>query len=393
MNLQEIAYVVVSTLLGSDVDNTLLKQIVDKAFNFPMPIYPLSNNVNILELFHGPTMAFKDAGARFLAEFIDTFHKSTSRRPVGLVATTGNTGGAIAHAFTRHKDKHVVILFPKGSMTRAQLAQLTINSPNIHPVEVSGTIAQCKAMIRSAMEDHSLAEIMMPVCINTNNILRIIPQIIFFFYSYAMLKKFHGNADSFTVAIPCGCLSNLTAAVIAKRMGCPIGKLVAGCDANDDFVRVLNGELKIEELHINSRPTLARAMDSGAPTNIRRIFYLYNKDIQAANKDIIAISMSDNDIADTINGIFARRGYLADPHTAVALGALERSGIDVSEHPAIVLATAHPAKSLDSMTAITGRSIELPLQLTQFMTSPQSRQVPTKLPPTYPALKKLLFSI
>jgi len=393
MNLKEIAYVVVSTLLGTDVDSTTLKQIVDNAFNFPMPVYPLVNNLDILELFHGPTMAFKDVGARFLAYFISHYHKATSRRPIGLVATTGNTGAAIANAFLRHKDKHVVILFPRGTMTRSQLAQITVKSPNIHPVEVSGNISQCKEMIKTAMADQALAEIMMPMCFNTNNFLRIVPQVVFFFHAYAMLKNIHGHADGFTVSIPCGCLSNLTAAVIAKRMGCPIGKIVAGCNANDDFVRVLNGELKLEDVHSNNRPTLACAMDSGAPTNLRRILRLYNNDICSINKEIIGISLSDNDIADTINGTFARRGYLADPHTAVALGALRRTGIDISSTPAVVLATAHPAKSLNTMTSITGRSVELPLQLTRFMTDAASRQVPVKIPPTYPALKKLLFSI
>ena len=139
------------------------------------------NNLDILELFHGPTMAFKDAGARFVASFITKFHKANSRRPVGLVATTGNTGAAIANAFMRHKDKHVVILYPHGTMTRAQLAQFTAQSPNIHPVEVGGTISQCKDMIRNAMADQALAERMMPVCINTNNYLRIVPQVVFFF--------------------------------------------------------------------------------------------------------------------------------------------------------------------------------------------------------------------
>lgn len=393
MSLQEIAFVVVSTLLGSDVDTTALKHIVDMSFNFPIPMYPLANNLDILELFHGPTMAFKDAGARFLAYFVNQFHKSNSRRPLGLVATTGNTGAAIANAFMRHKDKNVVILFPRGAMSRAQLAQIAIKSPNIHIIEVSGNISQCKEMIRTAMGDQSLAERMMPVCVNTNNFLRIVPQVVFFFHAYAMLKKFHGHADGFSVSIPCGCLSNLTAAVIAKRMGCPIGKIVAGCNANDDFVRVLEGELPLEKVHTNNRPTIARAMDSGAPTNLRRIFHLYNNDLEAMREDIIGISLSDEDIADTINGTFARRGYLADPHTAVALGALSRSGIDYSATPAVVLATAHPAKSLDTMTSITGRSIELPLQLTHFMTEANSRQMPLKIPPTYPALKKYLFSI
>lgn len=391
MTLQEIAYVVVATLFGTDTTNLpMLKKIVDLTFSFSIPLQKLDASTEVLELFHGPTMAFKDVGARFLAEFVDAFHKSNSRRPVGLVATTGNTGAAIANAFGKHRDRHVVILFPRGGMSRQQLAQFTTVGENIHPIEVGGSIADCKRMIREAMHDQELADKLMPVWVNTNNFLRIVPQVAFSFYAYAQMKKRYGReADGMTIAVPCGCLSNLTAVVIAKKMGLPIGRIVGGCNANDDFVRVLEGQLAPDRLHVNSRPTLAYAMDSGAPTNLPRLIQLYGNSIETMRRDIEAISINDEEIAETVNGCVARNGYLPDPHTAVALGALMRSEAS-GEGRSVVFATAHPAKSLDIMTAITGRAIELPLQLTRFMAKGTK---PRMMAPSFPALKKLLLSI
>lgn len=390
MTLKEIAYVVVATLLGTDTTKLpVLKGIVDDTFSFPIPFRQLDDSTEVMELFHGPTMAFKDVSAKFLAEFVDRFHKSNSRRPVGLVATTGNTGAAVANAFGAHTDRHVVILFPRGALSRQQMAQFTTVGPNIHPIEVAGSIADCKKMIRQAMMDQELTEHIMPVWVNTNNYLRIVPQVVLSFYAYAQMKKKYGKgADGMTIAVPCGCLSNLTSIVMAKKMGLPVGKLVAGCNANDDFVRVLNGELSPCKLHVNSRPTLAHAMDSGAPTNIGRLIQLYGNDIAAMKSDIEAISISDEEIAETVNGCLARHSYLPDPHTAVAIGALMRA--EAGGRHSVVFATAHPAKSLDIMTGITGRAIELPLQLTRFMAKGTK---PSMMAPSYQALKKLLLKI
>lgn len=391
MNLREIAYVVVSTLMGGDIDPVLLKSIVDTTFSFPLPIKTLHTGLDVLELFDGPTLAFKDVGARFVAEFFKTFNEPSPVKRVAIVATTGNTGAAIANAFAALKDIPLVILFPRGALSRSEQAMFTTIGTNIHALDVSGNINQCKSMVREALGDTSLEGVLQPVCVNTHNILRIVPQVVFYFYAYARLKKRYGKADGFTVSIPCGCLSSLTAAVMAKRMGLPMGRIVAGCNANDDFQRIMNGEISLDKVNVNSRPTIAKAMDTGYPTNLERIVRLYGGSREAAAADITAISLSDSMIADVITNELCSSRYMVDPHTATALGALRMAGIDGSaDCPALVLATAHPAKSLDIMTSITGRAIELPLQLTRFMSKGSQ---PYKIPPTYPALRRYLTTL
>lgn len=397
MNLREIAYVVVSSLIGDSIERAQVKEIVDRTFTFPLPMRRLGESTEVLELFEGPTLAFKDIGAKFLSSVLDVMRghgHHAGHRVVNLVSTTGNTGAAIANAFASSKDADVVILFPRGALSRAEQAQFTTLGANIHAIEVGGNITQCKQLVKEALRDQTLAQSITPVCVNTHNILRIIPQAVFYFYAYSQLKKKYGRlADGFTAAVPCGCMSSLTAAVIAKRMGLPLGRIVAGCNANDDFVRWLNGEITAERLHTASRPTLAKAMDTGTPTNLQRLSALYKGDLHAIRSDIYASSADDDEIASTINDELERSGYLADPHTACALSALRAlrdGGSSANNTPAVVLATAHPAKSLDVMTAITGRAVELPLQLTRFMTKGTP---PAKIPPTYQALRRILAQL
>lgn len=388
MNIREMAYVVVATLLGGDIDRAQLKDVVDKTFIYDIPFVDVGDRTEIMELFQGPTMAFKDYSAQFVANIIKSGTASDIPH-VSIVATTGNTGAAIANAYDRLHDRHVVILYPQGALNRRQLAQFTTLGPNIHPIEVFGDIGRCKEMVRQAMADETLRPHVSLGCVNTSNYLRLVPQVVLFFYAYSHLKRKFGSAEAarFSPAIPCGNLSMLASAVIAKRMGLPMGKIIAGCSANDDLVRVLSGELAVEKVNHSSRSTLAKAMDSGYPTNLRRVLSLYCNDVRKAAADIVAVAASDADIADVIVRYDAA-GYLADPHTAVALGAAEKCNIGDARK--IVFATAHPAKSLDTMTALTGRAFDLPLQLTRFMTPGKT---PLKMPPTYAALRKYLLNV
>jgi threonine synthase len=386
MSLTEIAFVVANTMLGEEIDSTTLKKVVEKALNFKMPLVEISNGAHVLELFHGPTLAFKDVSARFMANLLIEKSPAASQKLTVLVATTGNTGAALANAFAGPNNINVIVLFPRGSLSRTQLAQISASGKHITAVEVSGSIAKCKALVREAMADESLQAIMPVVCVNTHNVLRILPQIAYFFYAYAQLKLTNPKHSEMVVALPCGNLSNLTSAVMAKRMGLPISHIVAGCSANDDFVRVLEGSLDPNKVNTSSRPTLAKAMDSGYPTNLPRVLYLYNNSIENMRKDISAYSVSDDEIADTMVNELVASGYMCDPHTAIAVAAAHKYGCNAAT---VIAATAHPAKSLDVMTAITGRAVELPLQLTRFMAKPEP---PVKLAPTYQALRKLILN-
>lgn len=386
MSLHEVAYVVINTLLGRDLSSTAIKAVVDQTLNFPIPLVMASENLGILELFHGPTLAFKDISTRFLAAMLHHWRDKCPDHIRVLTATTGNTGGAIANAFAGIDGVDALILFPRGSLSRFQTAQFATIGRNIIPIEVSGTIAQCKKMVHQACTDPTLDKSTLVTCANTQNILRILPQIIPFFWAYARLKATDRQADGFNVAIPCGNLSNLVSAIMAKRMGLPIGKIIAGCNANDDFVRLLHGEITLDKVNANSRHTLASAMDCGYPTNIHRVLALYGGNVAAMQLDIEAYTISDDLIADMVLSAHNDLRYEADPHTAVALAAAAQSP---AAGTTVVMATAHPAKSLDTMTAITGRAVELPLQLTRFM----GRQLPpAKIAPSYQAFRKLLTS-
>lgn len=386
MTLRDIAYVVVTTLLGGDVTPVALKHVVDDTFIYNVPFVSLSDGTDVMELFGGPTMAFKDFSAQFVANFIK--QGAPGGLPsVAIVATTGNTGAAVANAFARHSGRHVVVLYPHGALNRSQLMQFTTLGSSVHSLEVGGDIGRCKQMVRQAMADAELGESMRLICVNTANYLRLVPQVVLFFYAYARLKKMYGRADGFSPAIPCGNLSMLASAVIASRIGLPMGPIVAGCNANDDLVRVLSGELSPEKVNVSSRPTLAKAMDSGFPTNLARVLTLYDDDVAAAAAHIKAYAVSDAEISAIIREE-ADAGYMVDPHTAVAIGALRKASGTQPGRP-VVFATAHPAKSLDIITDITGKAIDMPLQLTKFMTRGVA---PIKLAPSYPALRKFLLS-
>lgn len=391
MSLQEIAYVVVSALLGTDTEHSEIKRMVDRSFSFPIPLVRLPDGTQVVELFHGPTMAFKDVSVRFMAEYVESRHKKSSRTFVGIVATTGNTGVAVSNAFAKYPDQKMVVMFPRGCMNRLRRNIMSRAGGNVFPVEVEGSIGQCKKLIEQAMADQQIAERMMAVCANTKNFLRIVPQVAVFFHTYARLKSQGVNADGMTVAIPSACLSNLLSAVVAKRLGLPIGRIVAATNSNDDFVRVVNGEIGIDRVHSNSRSTLAPAMDSGYPTNLLRLLAMYDNDLDALRRDIVPVAVSDDEIVAAVRSAEERLGYLIDPHTAVAMSALARVADDGSSR--VVLATAHPSKSLDVMTEITGRAMELPLQMTRLMGGAEPHRSIPRMAPTYPAFKKFLLSL
>lgn len=388
MSLAEIGYVVARTLLADEAPAAVVKAVADEAFNFPVPLVSLDSHLRLLELFNGPTLAFKDISARFMAACLRHRIIAPDDKPcLVMVATTGNTGAAVAKAFERVPGIEVLVLYPRNALSPQQTVQFAAIGANVHAIEVAGSITDCKAMVRAAVTDPELAARYTVVSANTHNIMRILPQVATFFHAYGRLRAREPRARIMNVAIPCGNLSNLVSAVMARRMGCPIGHIVAGCSINDSLVRVLDGSLSPDHVTAVCHRTLARAMDSGYPTNLPRLLSLYDGDpARIAADGITAVRVDDDTIARTLTDIHAAYGYTADPHTAVAVAALQQ--VLPADPHSVVMATAHPAKSLAEMERILGR---LPRELTVppsiALDAPQAI---AKIAPSLPALKRYI---
>ncbi|MCM1066034.1 MAG: threonine synthase [Muribaculaceae bacterium] len=388
MSLPEIAFVVANSLLADDVPPEKLKAIVDDSFSFEAPLVQLDEHRYVLELFHGPTLTFKDFGARFMARlmsYLDSRRGGVKRNV--LVATTGNTGAAAANGMLRLGGINVTVLYPKGRLTKAQTAQFTALGENIHPVEVAGTVEDCKRLVQEALADESLRDYHLTGA-NSINIARLLPQITFAMHAYSQLLALgESNADRATLAMPCGNCSNLVASLMARRMGLPTGPIIAATNANDQLRSLLAIGAPVGKP--TPKATYARAIDMCVPSGWPRLASLFDGDPGKMSGEVIcATPVSDDEIASTINDLRARFGYTIDPHGAVAYCAGAREG--APDAPMVAFATGHPAKQLDIMTRITGSAIELPVQLTRFMTVRRSSAI---MAPTLPALKKHLQNL
>lgn len=386
MDFADIAYVLGNSLFGDDLPAADIKHVVDSAFDFPVPVVRLSDRLFAIELFHGPTLAFKDFGARFMARMLQQMHLSTRgshRKLHVLIATTGNTGAAIANGFRGIEGAEVYVLFPRGLGASRQEAQFTTLGRNVHAFEVQGTIDDCQAMVAQAFSDPALRGRVAMTSANSVNVLRLLPQIFYYFYAVARIKALTGHDSPLAVAIPSGNLGNLTAAVASRRMGLKIGRLIACENANNyltDFLSTGN-----DNIH-RANPTLAPAADKGHPTNIPRLLSLCGNSPERLNQEVEAYSFSDAEIIGVINECYDRFRYTIDPHTALAYCGLSRSLRP--DETGLILATAHPAKSLTAMNAITGRPMDLPLQLTRFMGAPDLR---VSIQPNYSLLRNAIL--
>lgn len=377
MTIEEISYVVANTLLGEDIASSKLKSIVESSLTGAIPIHRLDDTTAIAELYHSPTLAYKDVSTYFMCRAINEL-RGIPRHPNFIVATTGNTGASIANACHATRTGNAIILYPYGTLSRAQQSQFTTLGSNVYPVEVAGSIDDCKTIIKQLFADPELCAQYHLVSANTINILRIVPQVFYFFYLWSRL-----GAESKTpldIAVPSGNMSNLLAGALAKKMGLPIGRLIAGCNATGIALpSLLHGDTGAASATL--RRTIASAMDSGRPTNLPRLAALYGGNTDLMRRDISAYIVTDDDIATTI---LSTGDYAIDPHTAVGLAALRSYG----SANGVALATAHPAKSLDVMTTVTGRAVELPLQLTRFMSRPKPS---IHIAPTLAAIKRYVL--
>ena len=372
MSFQEISYRVADAFFGEDVPADTLKKIVYDTLSFDCPTVKVNDNIYSLELLHGPTLAFKDVGARFMARLLGHFINQEGKEEVNvLVATSGDTGSAVANGFLGVEGIHVYVLYPKGKVSAIQECQFTTLGKNITAVEVDGVFDDCQALVKSAFMDNDLNKHMKLTSANSINVARFLPQSFYYFYAYAQMKKL-GLADNLVVCVPSGNFGNITSGLFAKKMGLPIKRFIAANNANDIFYKYLQTGVYEPKASVQ---TIANAMDVGDPSNFARIIDLYKNDHDAICADVSGATFTDEQIAETIKAVSDKYGYICDPHGACGYRALE-TGLKEGE-TGVFLETAHPAKFKSTVESIIGHEIEIPQKLAEFMKgTKQSIQMP-----------------
>ena len=362
LSFQEMAYRVADAFFGEDVPADTLKQIVYDTLSFDVPAVKVKENIYSLELFHGPTLAFKDVGGRFMARLLSYFIRKEGKQQVNvLVATSGDTGSAVANGFLGVKGIHVYVLYPKGKVSEIQEKQFTTLGQNITAIEVDGTFDDCQALVKNAFMDKELNAHMQLTSANSINVARFLPQAFYYFYAYAQLKKL-GKADNLVVCVPSGNFGNITAGLFGKRMGLPVRRFIAANNRNDIFYQYLQtGEYRPRP----SVATIANAMDVGDPSNFARILALYDNSHAAILAEISGATYTDAQIRETVKKTYVETGYLLDPHGACGYRALEE-GLKPGE-TGVFLETAHPAKFLQTVEEIIGNKVAIPEKLQAFM--------------------------
>jgi threonine synthase len=372
--LVEISTAMLTRFTGREAPREALARLLGEALNFPIPLALVGDRA-ALELFHGPTCAFKDVGARVMARLMALFNPSDDGVTV-LVATSGDTGGAVAHAFHGLEGTRVVVLFPDGAVTRVQEAQFATLGGNVTAVAVSGSFDDCQRLVKQAFADARLSNGKRLTSANSINVGRLLPQS--FYYAHTALQ----SRQPVVFSVPSGNLGNLTAGVMAWKMGAPIQEFVAATTINDTLPRYLEtGQYAPRP----STPTLANAMDVGDPSNAERLRWLFEDDLEAMKRMIRGSVHGDARVQDTIRRVFEEWGYVCDPHTAIAYAGLD--DVRPSDRPMAFLATAHPAKFKETVEPLIRAHIPLPRELAAALARP--RQV-EKIPPSLEALRELL---
>ena len=367
LTFREIACEVADAFFGEDVPREDLHKIVCDTLSFDVPAVRVTDRIYSLELFHGPTLAFKDVGARFMARLLGYFNAKGQQagdakgRVNVLVATSGDTGSAVANGFLGVPGIHVYVLYPKGKVSPIQECQFTTLGQNITALEVDGVFDDCQALVKSAFMDAELNAHMKLTSANSINVARFLPQSFYYFYAYAQMKKL-GLADELVVCVPSGNFGNICSALFGVKMGLPIKRFIAANNANDIFYNYLQTGRYEPKASVQ---TIANAMDVGDPSNFARIYELYHKDHAAICRDISGATYSDEQIAQTMRECLEQTGYQLDPHGACGYRALQE-GLREQE-TGIFLETAHPAKFKGVVDSICGGDVAIPAKLAAFM--------------------------
>lgn len=394
--LTEIAYRALRPYTRPELDATTCEAIVAAALNFPIPLVEVEPDIFALELFHGPTLAFKDVGARTMARLLASL--DTGEQPLTvLAATSGDTGGAVAHAFHGVPHTRVVVLYPEGRVSPTQEAQLTMfnaEAGNVRAYAVAGSFDDCHRLTKEAFANAELRRHVRLTSANSVNMGRLLPQMVYYFHAVAEVMRAIRPAPEIVVCTPSGNFGNLTAGLFARRAGLPIAKFIAATNANDVVPEYLeSGAFKPRA----SVQTLANAMDVGDPSNFERMLWLYRHDLDAMRRDVAGSRHSDDAVRRTIKQVFDERGYVLDPHSAIAyrglkdyVGQASRTddrGGDERRRVGIFLATAHPAKFSEVVEPILGRTIDVPAPLAEALAQP--RHV-LKINATFDAVRRTL---
>lgn len=379
----ELALEVISPYVGDAIEKNELRKIVEETVNFDFPLIQVHNNIWSLELFHGPTLAFKDVGARFMSRCLEHFVRNNNRKVIVLTATSGDTGGAVASGFYNASGIDVVILYPSKKVSSIQELQLTTLGHNIHALEIDGSFDDCQRLVKQAFADEQLNGPLMLTSANSINIARWLPQQFYYFFAW---QQWADRSSPPVISVPSGNFGNLCAGLLAYRSGLPVQHFIAACNENDAVPEYFEtGNYKAKK----SVATLSNAMDVGDPSNFVRMLELFDNDYPVLSKLISSYSISDEETRTTLKEVFINHNYLLDPHGAVAYAALKKY---LGQHPAhrgIFLETAHPVKFHDVVEPMLNEQIPLPAAVSKLI---HRKKEATKMEADYAQLKDYLFS-
>jgi len=384
MSFQEISFEVAKKFFGEDVPEQTLKDLVYDTLCFDCPVVKVQESVYSLELFHGPTLAFKDVGGRFMARLLGHFLKGFSKEVNVLVATSGDTGSAVANGFLNVPGIKVYVLYPKGLVSDIQEKQFTTLGCNITALEVNGTFDDCQRLVKSAFLDEELNKAMVLTSANSINVARFLPQSFYYFNAYARLRQ-AGVKGDLVFSVPSGNFGNLTAGLFAKAMGLPVKRFIAANNENDIVYQYLKTGKYEPRASVS---TIANAMDVGAPSNFARILDLYHQSHDQISSDMVGYRYSDTEIRETMKQVFEEENYMLDPHGAVGYRAL-KADLKKGE-VGVFLETAHPAKFTETVESVLGKgTVVLPEKLEAFM---KGEKLSIGLSTEFADFKKFLFN-
>ncbi len=383
---QELAFYVLSTWLGDEFEEKGLTRVLENAYTFAPAISTLNDRVRVIELFHGPTLSFKDFGAQFMAKSMGYFLRHEDRELTILVATSGDTGSAVAHAYHNVDGIRIVLLYPSGQVSQLQEKQFTTLGDNIMALEVDGTFDDCQALVKTAFRDQDIRQKLTMSSANSINVGRLVPQAIYYFWG--VIQNLHHTGGMPVVCVPSGNFGNLCAGLFAHQMGVPVKQFIAAVNSNSVVSEY------IETGEYRPRPsvrTLSNAMDVGNPSNWERIRTLYDDDYQTIKRHIWSTSVSDAETVNAMKRVFAQYNYIADPHTSVGLEAMQRYQAQRSnDNPFLVLSTAHPGKFQDIVVDALKTDFELPAALQECLQKPKKT---VDLPNNYDQFKEFLWEL